>query len=122
MDTLRLSECIDSHFPLPLGNRGFKPSEFVQTFILMQHEGCFHLDDVKFLSEDSALRAVLDLKNVPQASTLGAWLRKMGNRKDSFSALVEVNRVLLKSALHKRIGITLDIDATEIISNKTDAE
>lgn len=122
MDTLRLSERIDSHFPLPLGNRGFKPSEFVQTFILMQHEGSFHLDDVRFLSEDSALRMVLDLKNVPQASTLGAWLRRMGKRKDSFSALVEVNKVLLKSALHKCKGITLDIDATEIISNKTDAE
>jgi hypothetical protein len=65
---------------------------------------------------------VLDLKNVPQASTLGAWLRRMGKRKDSFSALVEVNKVLLKSALHKCKGITLDIDATEIISNKTDAE
>ena len=122
MDTLRLSERIDSHFPLPLSNRGFKPSEFVQTFILMQHEGSFHLDDVRHLSDDSALRTVLDLKNVPQASTLGAWLRKMGDRKDSFAALVEVNKVLLKSALHTRKGITLDIDATEIISNKTDAE
>ena len=121
MDTLRLSERIDSHFPLPLSNRGFKPSEFVQTFILMQHEGSFHLDDVRHLSDDSALRTVLDLKNVPQACTLGAWLRKMGDRKDSFAALVEVNNVLLKSALHTRKGITLDIDATEIISNKTDA-
>jgi hypothetical protein len=122
MDTLRLSERIDSHFPLPLSNRGFKPSVFVQTFILMQHEGSFHLDDVRHLSDDSALRTVLDLKNVPQASTLGAWLRKMGDKKDSFTALVEVNKVLLKSALHKHKGVTLDIDATEIISNKTDAE
>lgn len=122
MDRLQLSERIDSHFPLPLSNRGFKPSEFVQTFILMQHEGNFHLDDVRHLSDDSALRTVLDLKNVPQASTLGAWLRKMGNKKDSFAASVEVNKVLLKSALHTCRGVTLDIDATEIISNKTDAE
>jgi len=30
--------------------------------------------------------------------------------------------VLLKSALHKCKGITLDINASEIISNKADAE
>ena len=122
MDTLQLSERIDLHFPLPLSNRGFKPSEFVQTFILMQHEGSFHLDDVRHLSDDTALRTLLDLRNIPQASTLGAWLRKMGDQKDSFSALEEVNKVLLKSALHKRKAITLDIDATEIISNKADAQ
>ena len=122
MESLQLAERIDAHFPQPKSNRGFKPSVFVQTFILMQHEGSFHLDDVRHLSDDQALRAVLDLKNVPQASSLGAWLRRMGNDTESFSALQEINKIILKSALHKCQGITLDIDATEIVANKADAK
>ena len=59
MDSLGLAECIDQHFPLPKSNRGFRPSEFIKTFILMQHEGNFHLDDIRHLQEDEALRTVL---------------------------------------------------------------
>ncbi len=44
MDSLNLSERIDKHFPRPKSNRGCQPSEFIKTFILMQHEGSFHLD------------------------------------------------------------------------------
>ena len=122
MESLQLSERIDQLLPQPKSNRGFKPSVFVQTFILMLHEGSFHLDDVRHLSDDKALRSVLDLKDIPQACTLGAWLRRMGDQKESFLALQELNKVILKSALHRRKGITLDIDATEIIANKLDAK
>jgi hypothetical protein len=122
MESLQLAERVDAHFPQPKSNRGFKPSIFVQTFILMQHEGSFHLDDVRHLSDDQALRTVLDLKNIPHASSLGAWLRRMGDNTESFSALQEVNKIILKSALHQCKGITLDIDATEIVANKTDAQ
>jgi hypothetical protein len=45
MRSLQLAEHIDQQFPLPKSNRGFKPSSFIETLILMQHEGCFHLDD-----------------------------------------------------------------------------
>ena len=72
MESLQLSERIDQLLPQPKSNRGFKPSVFVQTFILMLHEGSFHLDDVRHLSDDKALRSVLDLKDIPQACTLGA--------------------------------------------------
>jgi len=122
MESLRLAERIDKHVPKPKSKRGFKLSEFVQTFILMQHEGSFHLDDVRHLRDDNALRTILDLKNIPQASSLGAWLRRMGDNEQSFSALTEINKAILKSALHNHKGITLDIDATEIIANKADAK
>lgn len=122
METLQISERVDQLFPQSNSNRGFKPSVFVQTFILMLHEGSFHLDDVRHLSDDEALRTVLDIKDIPQACTLGSWLRRMGNSKETFLALQELNKVILKSALHKRKGITLDIDATEIIANKLDAK
>lgn len=118
MDDLSLCERVDSHFPLPKSNRGFKPSTYIQTFMLMQHEGGFHLDDVRHVIDDKALRTVMNLKTIPQASSLGGWLRKMGANPASKKACTQVNKVLLQSALHNRKAITLDIDATEIVSDK----
>ena len=122
MESINLSERIDKYFPLPKSNRGFKPSVFIETLILMQHEGSFHLDDVRHINDDEALRAVLSLDKIPQASSLGNWLRRMGNDNQSFAAWNEVNKAVLKAALHQRKGITLDIDATEVIANKADAQ
>jgi len=122
MESINLSERINKYFPLPKSNRGFKPSVFIETLILMQHEGSFHLDDVRHINDDEALRAVLSLDKIPQASSLGNWLRRMGNDNQSFAAWNEVNNAVLKAALHKRKGITLDIDATEVIASKADAQ
>jgi hypothetical protein len=122
LESLNLAECIDQHFPLPKSNRGFAPSIYIQSLLLMQHEGSFHLDDVRHLRDDDALREVLDLKTLPSATTLGDWLRRMGKEHKVGDAWVAVNRVVLQSALHCCHKVTLDIDATEIVSNKTSAE
>ncbi len=47
-------------------------------------------------------------QHFPQATTLGDWLRRMGS--------------LLWSALHCCKNVTLDIDATEIVAHKADAQ
>jgi hypothetical protein len=122
MATLKLEERIDRHFPFPKSNRGFKPSIYLQTLILMQHEGSFHLSEVRNINDDQALRTILGLRDVPVETALGGWLRKMGNNPESFQSWVEVNKAVLKSALHQCRGVTLDIDATEIISHKSDAK
>ncbi|MCF6217829.1 MAG: IS1380 family transposase [Gammaproteobacteria bacterium] len=122
MGSLNLAERIDHHFPLPKSNRGYKPSEFIKTFILMQHEGSFHLDGIRHLQEDEALRTVLGLKTLPQATTLGDWLRRMSSQPKTQDAWVKVNKALLQSALHRRKKVTLDIDATELIANKAGAQ
>lgn len=75
--SLNLAERINQHFLLPRSNRGYKSSEFTKTFILIQHEGSFHLDDIRHLQDDDAPRTVLDLNKLPQATTLGDWLRRM---------------------------------------------
>ena len=121
MEQLKLAERIDKHFPLPKSNRGYKPSAFIQTLILMQHEGGFHLDDVRHLQGDTALRTVLALDKIPKASALGDWLRRVGRDKQSSIAWRQVNQSILQPALHHCKSVTLDIDATEIISDKTDA-
>ena len=46
----------------------------------------------------------------------------MSNDNQSFAAWNEVNKAVLKTTLHQRKGITLDIDATEVIANKADAQ
>jgi len=62
------------------------------------------------------------VNKIPQASSLGSWLRRMGNDNQNISAWCEVNKAILKAALHRRKGITLDIDATEVIANKAQAQ
>ena len=122
MESINLAARIDKYFPHPKSNRGFKPSIFIETLILMQHEGSFHLDDVRQIQDDEALRTLLCLDKIPQPSSLGNWLRRLGNDRQSFSAWTQVNKAVLKVALHRRKGITLDIDATEVVSNKADAQ
>ncbi len=122
MESIKLSQRIDKYFLTPKSNRGFKPSTFIETLILMQHEGSFHLDDVCHLHDDKALTTVLGLTKIPQASSLGNWLRRMGHHHQALPTLCEVNKAILKATLHQRKGITLDIDAKEVIANKADAQ
>lgn len=109
METLNQAERIDQHFPLPKSNRGYKPSTFIKTLILMQHEGSFHLDDIRHLQEDEALRTVLNLDKLPSATTLGDWLRRMGKVPSIEDAWVAINQAVLQSALHRCKEVTLDI-------------
>ncbi|MBT3967629.1 MAG: IS1380 family transposase, partial [Gammaproteobacteria bacterium] len=122
MQSMELGEHIDQQFPLPGSNRGFKPSVFIETLILMQHEGSFHLDDVRNLHEEEALMSVLGLKRLPKASALGEWLRRMGNEPAAFKAWNRVNQRILQTALHHKREVTLDIDASEIVANKSEAQ
>ncbi len=122
MESLELAQRIDKHFPLPNSNRGCPPSVFIQTLLLMHHEGSFHLDDVRHLRDDEALREVLDLETLPSATTLGDWLRRMGSDAEVVDGWVAVNQSVLQSALHHCNKVTLDIDATEVVSNKSSAD
>ncbi|MFT7549385.1 MAG: hypothetical protein ACI9VI_003244 [Candidatus Azotimanducaceae bacterium] len=78
----------------------------------MQHEVSFHLDDVRHIKDDEALHTVLDLKTLPCATTLGDWLRRMGEQPQIEDAWIKVNQAILQSTLHRCKKVTLDIDAT----------
>ena len=77
---------------------------------------------IRHIKDDEGLRAVLDLNKLPKATTLGDWLRRMGNQPRIQDAWVKVNKTLLQSALHRCKKVTLDIDATEIVSHKSEAQ
>ncbi len=122
IEQLGLSKLLDQAFPEPKSNRAISAASYFETLILMQHQGLFHLDDVKHLHQDQALSQVLGIDCIPRASALGNWLRRMGKSHLGLQALQKVNQHLLKTALHKRKGVTLDIDATEITSQKAEAK
>ena len=64
MKSLDLSNLVDQHFPVLGINRGFKPSAFVDSLVLMLHDGGECLDDLRHLRTDKALRELLSLRSV----------------------------------------------------------
>ncbi|MCF6319752.1 MAG: hypothetical protein L3J83_10845, partial [Proteobacteria bacterium] len=111
MQELNLTSLIDKHFIQPKSNRGFKSSVFLNSLILMQHEGGIRLDDLKHLKEDEAITKLLGLRNIPQPDSVGDWLRRMGT--SGVNAISLINQELCRIALKGTKYITLDIDASE---------
>lgn len=56
IEKLDLSKRIDSTFPLPNSNKGINPSIYIQTLLIMQQEGTFYLDDVRYLESILGIR------------------------------------------------------------------
>lgn len=122
MEALKLPECIDKHFPLPKSNRGFKASVFIQSLLLMHHEGGGCLDDIKQLRHDQALRQLLRTKTIPTADAMGNWLRRYGKNQVGLQGVTEINKKLLSHSLKGNKAVTLDIDATLSASQHKTAE
>lgn len=119
MNNIGFSQLADNHFPVPNSNRGFMPSVFVNSMVLMLHEGGACLDDLKYLREDKALCRLLGIKKIPESGSMGDWLRRIG--QSGVKACVEINRHLIQAALGKRKEVTLDIDATLSASKNKNA-
>ena len=121
MDSLDLAGLADRFLPGPGSNRGHRPSDYLQTFMLMLHSGRFHLDDVRQLQGDGALAGLLNLK-LPCSVALGNWLRRLGDHPAALAGLAEINRHLLSASLHRCREVTLDIDASEVRTGKAGTE
>jgi hypothetical protein len=121
INTLDLSNIIDQHFPALGSNCALKASTFINTLLLSQHEGGKCLDDTTHIAKDKALR-MLTNQQTPTPQAIGAWLRRLGRENQGVKALQQVNKPLLSAALCNCKNITLDIDATEVIANKTDTQ
>ena len=117
-----LRELVDRNLPRPGSNRGFMPSRFVDTLVLMLQAGGRSLEDVRELKFEQGLMKLLGNGVVPDPDTMGDWLRRMG----SGVGLKGLDRVREKinHRLLGRDGIseyTLDADATEITGDKDEA-
>jgi hypothetical protein len=75
---LGLPRKIDRELPAPGSRRGYAPSVFVMSILLMLHGGGKALDDLRELQAEVSLRKLLRMKQLPDSTMVGDWLRRMG--------------------------------------------
>jgi hypothetical protein len=121
--SLGLLDALDRHLPPPGSPRGFLPSEFIQPLLLMLHGGGQTLEDLRMIRLDSALQTILEIERVPSSDATGDWLRRMAKKGKGLRGLKKVGDELLRRGLNQESidSYTLDIDATQIVSEKVDA-
>ena len=120
---LGVDRLLDAHVPLPGSGRGHRPSEMVLPLVLMLLGGGEHLDDLRVIASDRALREAAGLTRVPASSTVGDWLVRTGSSGRAMGGLRKVSRALSRTMLSRdeRTSYTLDVDATIIEAHKHDA-
>jgi len=112
---------VDEYLEGSGSGRGYQPSEFVQPLVWMLHAGGRRLEDLRELRAEQAVLEELGLRAVPDAGTVGDWLRRQG--QGGAEGLGRVNRELIQGTLEQEgEELTLDVDATEIEADKAEAE
>ena len=124
---LGLRALVDRYLPHPRSHRGYTPQVFVETVILLLQAGGRTLEDLRELTREAALLALLTHDVLPDPDTVGDWLRRMGDPQTGQAGLHGLGQVrdILNSRILRRDGIaayTLDVDATLIESEKRDAQ
>jgi hypothetical protein len=118
---LGLWEMIDQQFPSP-GTRGYKASEFIKPLVWMLSAGGRSLEHVRELRAEQEVLSKLGLKKVPDAGTIGDWLRRQGARGGT-DALARINKMLISEYVaNQGEELTLDVDATIIEADKQQAQ
>lgn len=123
MRTLGVPGKIGEAFPRPGSNRGYEAWAYIEPVVLMLVGGGRHIEDLREIRDDEALRALVGLRRMPSLSTFGDWLLRTGA-----SAGLRAMRVVdeeVGGAIWKRTGTsdyTLDVDATVIEAEKKEAE
>jgi hypothetical protein len=121
--TLRVREKIEEAFPRPGSNRGYEAWAYLEPLLLMLVGGGRHIEDLREIRDDEALRAVVGLRRMPSLSTFGDWLVRAG-AKGGVRAMRAVDEEIAVAVL-KRTGTadyTLDVDATVIEAEKKEAK
>ena len=121
-----LRELTDRYLPVPGSNRGFKPSVFVDTMVLMLQGGGRSLEDMRELKYEEGLMKLIDIERIPDSDSAGDWFRRMGNLQAGQLGLKGLGEVRdkLNHRMMKRDkteAYTLDADATGIMAEKADA-
>ena len=113
-------EKVDRVLEGPKSGRGYEPHEFVQPLVWMLHAGGRRLEDLRELRAEQAVLEELGLRAVPDAGTVGDWLRRQG--LGGADAIQGVSQELVAACLlEEPEELTLDVDATEIEAEKQQA-
>jgi len=123
---LGIRELANKYLPHPQSNRGFIPSVYVDSLVLMLESGGVSLEDIREMKYEDGLMKLIGETKIPSPDALGDWLRTMGEKSSGQKGLLGLDKVRekLNHRLLKRDGLkeyTLDADATEIIAEKDEA-
>ena len=118
---LGLEKLSNHYLPMPGSNRGYEPFVYLNALILMLHSGGRVMEDIRILKSDQGMRTLLNMKNIPEADSIGKWLKRIGLL--GVYGIEKLNRHLLKSHLKglDDTDLVLDIDATVIEAEKSTA-
>jgi hypothetical protein len=121
-----LRNLVERYLPGPGSNRGFKPSVYIDTLVLMLQGGGRSLEDIRELKYETGLMKLIDIDKIPDPDSTGDWFRRMGNLKTGQKGLKGLGEVRdkLNHRMMKRDKTevyTLEADATGIIAEKADA-
>ena len=117
---LKVWEKVDGVLEGPKSGRGYQPHEFVQPLVWMLHAGGRRLEDLRELRAEREVLERLGLEVVPDAGTVGDWLRRQGVA--GAKVIKQVSRELVAECLNQEPEeLTLDVDATEIEAEKQEA-
>jgi hypothetical protein len=120
---LKVGEKVETHFPKPGSNRGYEAWSYIEPVLLMLEGGGRHIEDLREIRDDAALRRLVGIEEMPSLSTYGDWLVRMG-AGGGLRAIRGVNEEVAEMIL-QRTGTpeaTLDVDATVIEAEKEEAE
>ena len=118
---LKVWQRVDEGLEAPGSGRGYRPSQFVQPLVWMLHAGGRRLEDLRELRAEQEVLESLGLGAVPDAGTVGDWLRRQG--EGGVAGMEGVNQGLIQGALEQEgEELTLDVDATEIEAEKQEAQ
>src|SRR3974390_278767 len=98
-------EEVDRALKGPRSGRGYQPREFVQALVWMLHAGGRRLEDLRELRAEHEVLKELGLESVPDAGTVGDWLRRQG----------EAGAEALKPVNQKVIATCLEAEGEELI-------
>lgn len=118
---LKLWEEVDEELEGPKSGRGYDPHEFVRPLVWMLHAGGRRLEDLRELRAEREVLGRLGLEVIPDAGTVGDWLRRQGLA--GAEALEGVSQELIAECLRQEPEeLTLDVDATKIEAEKRAAQ
>ncbi len=114
---------VEKQMPRPGSNRGYRAWSCIEPLMLMMYGGGRHMEDLREIREDKALRRLVGLERIPSASTVGDWLVRMG-AAEGLDCLKQVVNAATRKALRldDRTEYTLWSDPTLIESEKREAK
>jgi hypothetical protein len=118
----KIKQRVERLFPRSGSNRGYEAWAYIEPLLLMMEGGGRHVEDLREIQDDVALRTLVGLEKMPSLSTFGDWLVRAG-AQGGIGAMCSVNEDVAGAILSRLAApdYTLDVDTTVIESEKKEA-